>query len=94
MIVRVLTDNQYRVPDDVMPAITDLDNRLFQATESNDEQAFNTLLAELITLIKTRGTVVPHEELVSSNMMVPAPDMTLREAQHILSQAEEPSSQA
>jgi 2-phospho-L-lactate transferase/gluconeogenesis factor (CofD/UPF0052 family) len=94
MIVRILTDNQYRIPDESMAVISELDNRLLEATEKNDEQAFSTLLAQLIDFIKTNGTVVPHSELVPSNLVVPAPDMTLQEAQRILEQVEHSPIQA
>lgn len=89
MIVRILTDNQYRLGDDHMPTVRRLDDELVHALEANDTPAFATSLGQLVALIQREGTVLPMEDVVPSDIFVPAPDMTLDEARTYLHQAEQ-----
>lgn len=80
MIVRILTDNQYRLDESHMHTITRLDHALEDAAAKNDELQFSDLLEQLTTYIRERGQVVPNEELVASELVVPPPDMSMAEA--------------
>lgn len=80
MIVRILTEDQYQLDDTHLPAIAKLDNELEEAASKGDEAQFNTLLHQLITLIREQGKVVPHEELVTSQLLIPPADMSMQEA--------------
>jgi uncharacterized membrane protein len=80
MIVRILTEDQYQLDDAHLPAISKLDNELEEAASKGDEAQFNTLLQQLITLIREQGKVVPHEELVTSQLLIPPADMSMQEA--------------
>ena len=80
MIVRILTEDQYQLDDTHLPAIAKLDNALEEAASKSDEAQFNTLLHQLIGFIREQGKVVPHEELVTSQMLIPPADMSMQEA--------------
>ena len=84
MIVRILSENQYRIDDGHMPAIATLDNELLEAVHKDDHAHFHSLLNQLLTLIREHGQAVPDDELVTSDAIVPAPDMTLAEAKKYL----------
>lgn len=84
MIVRILSDNQYRLDEQHKPALAQLDNRLLEAVQQDDQVAFSRLLSQLVRLIRENGQLVPHHELVASDVIVPAPDMTLHEAKQYL----------
>lgn len=88
MIVRILTDNQYRLPDDQAPDVDRLDSQLLTALNAGDESRFQRALQELVQLVRTHGTLVPNDELVTSDAIVPAPDMTLAETRERLAHAE------
>lgn len=88
MIVRILTDNQYRLSDDQAPEVDRLDVQLLAALDAGDEAGFQSTLQQLVELIRTRGTLVPHNELIASDAIVPAPDMTLAETRERLAHAD------
>lgn len=80
MIVRIMGDNQYRIDDGHQTEIGKLDNALYGAIKAEDTTQFAMLLAQLTDYVRQNGTLVPDEELVPSDLMVPAADMTLAEA--------------
>jgi hypothetical protein len=93
MIVRIMTDNQYRIADGDAADLGRLDNALLEAIEADDAQRFRNTLDQLVGFVQGRGTLVPADELVPSDVMVPAPDMTLAEARGVLQHpaAQEPA---
>jgi hypothetical protein len=88
MIIRVLTDNQYRLADEFAPEIDRLDAELLGALDTGDEAAFGSALQRLIGFVRERGALVPHDELVPSDAIVPAPDMGVAETRGLLQKAE------
>jgi hypothetical protein len=80
MIVRILSEDQYRLDDAHLPAITKLDNQLEAAAANGDEAQFSALLDQLARLIREQGQVVPYDELVTSQLLIPPPDMQMAEA--------------
>lgn len=80
MIVRILTEDQYQLDDAHLPAIAKLDNELEEAASKGDEAQFSALLHQLVTFIREQGKVVPHEELVTSQLLIPPADMSMQEA--------------
>lgn len=88
MIVRILSDNQYRLDNRHKPAIAQLDNRLLEAVQQGDQAAFARLLFQLVQLIQENGQPVPSHELVALDVIVPAPDVTLHTAKHFLKKTE------
>ncbi|MBF6591677.1 MAG: hypothetical protein IVW57_14285 [Ktedonobacterales bacterium] len=88
MIIRNMTENQYRLDDEHMKHVHALDDQLVHAMDSDDHAAFETALTQLVTLLRDRGTLVPVDEVVPSDILIPAPDMTLAEAHHLLQEAE------
>lgn len=81
MIVRIMAEGQFRVADEHMQEVQRLDDQLDQAVATNDDSAFESTLQQLVTFVRQNGQVVPDEEVVPSDLIVPAPDMTLAEAQ-------------
>ena len=84
MIVRILSEDQYRLDESHMQAISRLDNELLEAVHNDDHAHFHSLLAQLVELIRQHGQPLPIDELATSDMIVPAPDMTLAEAKKYL----------
>jgi hypothetical protein len=90
MIVRIMAENQYRVTDEQMPEVQRLDDALDHAMELNDDASFAGTLQQLVAFVRENGEVVPDEEVVPSAVIIPAPDMTLAEAQARLHPVETP----
>lgn len=84
MIVRILGENQYRVDDAHMETIATLDDDLLVAIDTDNDARFHSLLSQMVALIQQHGQPVPADELVVSDLIVPAPDMTLAEARKYL----------
>ena len=80
MIVRIMADNQYRLTDEQMAEVDRLDSDLEAALNANDNAAFQATLQQLTTYVQRSGEVVPDEEVVSSDVIIPAADMSLDEA--------------
>ena len=85
MIVRILTEGQYNLPGAYIDELNDIDNQLVEVVESDDQEGFDRLLKKMLDLVREKGTPVPVEELVESDLLLPEPDITLAEAEEIFS---------
>lgn len=83
MIVRILGEGQFNLPGAVIDELNDIDNQMVVAVEAEDEANFTRLLQEMLTLVREKGTPVPVDELVESDLILPESDLTLDEAEHI-----------
>jgi hypothetical protein len=87
MIVRIMADNQYRLADDQTAEIERLDTQLMAALDADDNAHFQSTLSALIDHVQRNGHLVAPDELVPSDIMVPAGDMTLDEAKSAMQKA-------
>jgi len=85
MIIRILTEGQYDVPDSEVDGLNVLDERLESAIQAGDEAAFRAALTDLLGQVRELGTEVGVEELVSSDLLLPYSDATLHEVRDLLS---------
>ena len=86
MIVRILGEGQFRVPDSAAAALNVIDERLEAAVAAGDGAAFATELATLVEAVRSHGSAVGDDEVVPSDAVVPDPDTTLDEARNLLSE--------
>ena len=84
MIVRILGEGQFDVPDAALGELNELDEALVTAVESGDNEAFTRALGEL--LARVRAVAAPHaaEALDSSDLILPGPDSSLAEVRALL----------
>lgn len=82
MIIRIMGEGQYTVPDDVVDRLNELDDALDAAL--SDEQAFPSALAALLEAVRAEGEPVADEELVSSDVVLPAAEATVAEVRALL----------
>jgi hypothetical protein len=80
MIVRIMTEDQYRLGDDHLAEVRRLDDALEAALNGGDAPAFAAALRQLVDFVRQNGAPVPMDEVVPSDLIIPAPDMTLEEA--------------
>lgn len=80
MIVRIATEGQYRLDDVKLARVNELDNQLVQLVATQDESGFAAAFNALLEYIRTNGEKVADTELVESNIILPAPDLSATEA--------------
>ncbi len=83
MIVRISSEGQYNLPGSYIDRLNEIDNQLVEAVEAEDQPAFETLLKRMLDLVREHGEPVPVDELVESDLILPEPDLTLREAEEL-----------
>lgn len=84
MIVRILGDNQYRLEDCYLRQIAALENRLLEAVHADDHIRFSALFDQLVQFVRASSQPLSNDELVASDLIVPALDMTLHETKRYL----------
>ena len=80
MIVRIATEGQFTVASGILDQLNDLDNKLVQVVANGTQDSFRDLLGQMLGLVRQQGQPVPADELVPSDVFLPAPDTTLEEA--------------
>ena len=83
MIVRISSEGQYNLPGSFIDRLNEIDNALVEAVEVEDQAAFETLLKQMLDLVRENGEPVPVDELVESDLILPEPDLTLLEAEEL-----------
>ena len=86
MIVRILGEGRYDVPDGDMPAIEQLDAQLVDALERGDEAEFAGTLEDLLGQVRHTGTLVAPDDLRTSSQVVPHEGSTLAEVRALLAE--------
>jgi hypothetical protein len=79
MIVRIATEGQYRLADDQVPRLEELDAALVEAVESADRDRFTQAFAELLDYVRG-GELLDDTHLGASDAILPPPDVSLEEA--------------
>jgi hypothetical protein len=80
MIVRIATEGQYRLSDEAMARVNEMDNQLVQLVNAQDETAFTNTFASFLEYIRSNGEKVADTELLESHVILPAPDLSVAEA--------------
>ena len=83
MIVRILTEGQYELSGAYLDQLNEIDNKLVEVVEQENESEFGRLLKSMLDLVRENGKEVPVEELVESEIVLPEPDITLSEAEEM-----------
>ena len=80
MIVRIASEGQFRLDDDNQAKLNELDNEAVAAVEQGDEPRFHELFDQMIALVEGSGELIPDDELVESDVIIPPKDLTFDEA--------------
>jgi hypothetical protein len=84
VIVRILGEGQYTVPDDHRGALQKLEDAVDQAVDGGDEVAFSTALAALTSEVRRAGVPLADDAFAPSDLVVPFADATLAETRALL----------
>ncbi|HVL31454.1 MAG TPA: hypothetical protein VM299_04410 [Solirubrobacteraceae bacterium] len=80
MIIRIMGEGQYRLPEDLHERVNELDNAVVAAVDGDDEDAFHASFEELLQLIRTHGEPVSPNDIATSDVIVPPADTSMSEA--------------
>lgn len=80
MIVRIMGEGQYRLAEDVLERVNELDNACVAAVERDDEDGFHTSFEELLALVRSDGEHLGDDDLESSDVIIPPADTSFAEA--------------
>lgn len=83
MIVRILHEGQFELTDGEMDRLETLDRELLKGVEAGDRDAYHTTLGEILGIVR-QGRRLAHDELRSSELVIPAEDFSLEEARALL----------
>jgi hypothetical protein len=84
VIVRILGEGQYDVPDESLAALNELDSAVEKAVESGDVEAFTAALASLLDGVRALGAAHAADSLDESDLILPPADATIDEVRELL----------
>lgn len=84
MIVRILGEGQFRVDEQRLGALNELDNQLESAIDAGDQAGLRSALEALQQAVRDHGEVVADDELVDSDLIVPDAEASLDEVREML----------
>jgi hypothetical protein len=91
MIVRILGEGQYSVPEGEREMLEKLDSDIVDAVDNEDEEAFTTALDALTVAVRRVGQAVADDTFEPSALVVPFADSTLEETKGLLADADDSS---
>jgi hypothetical protein len=80
VIVRIATERQYKLSDDLRERLNELDNDAVAAVEAGDENRFQELFDSMLQLVRDEGELLDDDELHGSDVILPPPDTSFHEA--------------
>jgi hypothetical protein len=89
MIVRILNEGQWELSDGAMRELSRLDDAVEAAVTDGSQEELAAALHSLLEQVRSTGTPVPDDELVDSDLILPAGDATLGEVEELLSGSDE-----
>jgi hypothetical protein len=84
VIVRILGEGQFQVPDEVAAKLTALDSELDAAVDKADDAGFRAALGQAVGLVRESGTTVPDDTFVTADYILPFSDATIDEVRKLL----------
>lgn len=81
MIIRILNEGQYNLNGNDLSTLDELDSQLTEAIASNNESAFRQTFSQMLATVRNSGERLSDYTLNESELVLPAPDTTLKEAQ-------------
>ena len=81
MIVRIATEDQYRLPEEDAARLNELDNEAVAAVDAEDEDRFHEIFEAMLQLVRQDGQRLGDDEIEESDVILPPPDLSFVEAQ-------------
>jgi hypothetical protein len=84
MIVRILGEGQFDVPETAIQELNRLDDALMASVAAAEDIPFRAALLALTEQVRSLGTALSDETLQPSEAILPPPDIDLSEMQTLL----------
>jgi hypothetical protein len=85
VIVRIMGEGQYRLEEDAVGRLNELDDRAQEALDRDDEGELDRYLDEMAGLVRRDGERLSDDDLSASDAIVPPSDMSLAETKMFFS---------
>jgi hypothetical protein len=85
VIVRLMGEGQFRIGDELLPTLNELDDRAQTAADADDEPELDVALEDIWKLVLAEGERLPDDHLSASDAVVPPNDLTLEETKRLFS---------
>jgi hypothetical protein len=86
VIVRLMGEGQYRIADELMQRLNELDDQAQSAADAEDEPELDRVLDEMWQLVRAEGERLPDDDLSASDAAVPPSDLTLEETKRLFAE--------
>jgi hypothetical protein len=85
MIVRLMGEGQYRIDDELLSQLNELDLEAQAAMDAENEPALDKKLDQMWQLVRARGEQLSDDDLSASDLIIPPSDLTLDETRKLFS---------
>ena len=85
MIVRLMGEGQYRIGDELLSTLNEIDDRAQSAADVDDEPQLDALLEDMWKLVLANGERLADDHLGASDVVIPPSDLTLEETKRLFS---------
>ena len=84
MIARILGEGQFRLNDDLIDRLNDLDDDLIDEIEEGEGGDYAAVLVKMLDLIRSEGRPLADDELVQSDIILPPDHASLAELRDLV----------
>lgn len=82
MIVRIMSEGQYRLDESHHAKLDELDDLVVARVDARDQNGYVTAFSELLSFVRETGEALGPEDLEGSDFMLPPADLSFEEAGH------------
>lgn len=83
MIVRIQGEGQWEVSGAELDALDKIDDQIVEAVGLHDEARFHALMQQMLDHVRAKGRMLPPEEIVESDLILPPADSTIEEVHEL-----------
>ncbi len=83
MIVRILTEGQYRLSSAYLDQLNEIDNQLVEVVARGTDGEFERLFNQMLELVRQHGEEVPVEDLSPSDIILPDPSSSIEDMKQL-----------
>jgi hypothetical protein len=80
MIVRISSEDVFELDEGHHAKLDELDDAVVAKVDAGDKEGFKSSFAALLDFVRSEGTVMPDDDLRSSDYILPPADLTFEEA--------------
>jgi hypothetical protein len=85
VIARLMGEGQFRVGDELVPTLNELDDRAQEAADAGNEPELDRILEDMWKLVLAEGERLADNDLSASDVVIPPSDLTLEETKRLFS---------